>query len=153
MTECGWKDKDLKVFIFKNKEKLDISVIYLQFLALKMNNNSFSSSLTFLVIIFYNNSRSIVFLIFIWNYDSKNRNIFQECQMPRIYILFFFSKAYGCFTRDEEKMQHHFCSLNATKIFGVYGAEIALMGVEFLICVITSYQICISKCGGSIRGL
>ena len=66
---------------------------------------------------------------------------------------FFFSKAYGCFTQDEEKMQHHFCSLNATKIFGVYGAEIALMGVEFLICVITSYQICISKCGGSIRGL
>ena len=65
MTECGWKNKDLKVFIFTEKEKLHISVIYLQFLALKMNNNSFSSSLTFLVIIFYNNSRSIVFLIFI----------------------------------------------------------------------------------------
>ena len=77
---------------------------------------------------------------------------FRSVKCPE-YIFFFFSKAYGCFTRDEEKMQHHFCSLNATKIFGVYGAEIALMGVEFLICVITSYQICISKCGGSIRGL
>ena len=97
MTECGWKNKDLKVFIFTNKEKLHISVIYLQFLALKMNNNSFSSSLTFLVIIFYNNSRSIVFLIFIWNYDSKNRNIFQECEMPRIYILFFFEQSLWLF--------------------------------------------------------